>query len=170
MTNASVLLPGSYDPPTEGHLEIIRRCASLFSKLHVVIFVNPTKTYLFTEEERLLLLKAACKSLGDDLAARIVLDIDNGMVVDYVKRHNISMIVKGVRDEKDFLYEKAMAEYNRLHGDVETLLLPAAPETCAISSTLLRQALIEGTSLSGLVVAEEETLLRKLYKEKQAKI
>ncbi len=141
--NDTVLLPGSYDPVTAGHLHIIKRCAAMCTAVRVVIFVNPHKQYLFSLEDRLALLRLACKNLPN-----VTVDSDQGYVVDYARRHGIRLAIKGVRNGEDEAYEQTMADYNRQHGGLETLFLPCHPAYKDISSTALRQALEAKADLS----------------------
>lgn len=135
------LIPGSFDPVTKGHESLIRRAAELFEEVYVVLFRNPEKTGLFTHEERLAFLRAVCEKYPT-----VSVGEDDGMVADYVKTHAISAIVKGARNEKDFLYELPMALYNRKNGGAETLLLYPEEGTEEISSSAVRERIATGIS------------------------
>lgn len=145
----TVMITGSFDPVTLGHEDIIRRAAALFPSVRVVIFVNDEKPGLFPLEKRLSLLRAVCAKYPN-----VSVDFDRGMVVDYAAREGISLIVRAVRDEKDLPYELAMADYNRTHGGVETLLLCASPALGAISSTEVRRRIAAGEDPSELLPEE----------------
>lgn len=140
-----VILPGSYDPVTLGHLDIIRRAAELYGEVYAVVFNNPEKSYTFTPEQRVKMLELATEGLG------IFVDYSDGLVVDYMKRHGIEKIVKGYRNEKDLAYEWEMAEWNRKRGGYETEFLPAGEEFSDISSTLAREKIKSGEDLSGIL-------------------
>lgn len=162
----AVLLPGSYDPVTLGHLNIIERAALLFDHVHVVIFINPDKQYTFTVEERLQLLTAAISTLPPSLQKKICLATDDGMVIDYSRRHGISLIVKGVRNQQDFVYEQKMAAYNLENGGVETVFMQASPNLKEISSTSLRKALAQGRALEEFSSPPVIALLHQFYEKK----
>ena len=152
---SSVILPGSYDPVTLGHIAVIREAAKRFDEVYVVAFVNPEKSYRFPLETRLSLLRAACSHLPN-----VTVVSDGGRVVDFAAANGVSAILKGVRSEVDFLYEREMADVNRSRG-VETVLLPTPPELREISSTALRAALDEGRDLSPYLPARIAEMVQK---------
>ena len=140
------LITGSFDPITEGHMDIINRAAKLFDTVYVVMFINADKKYMFTEEERLGFIKKACADIPN-----VKVDFSRGMVVDYVKEQEISVIIRGIRGDEDISYEKLMAEFNYKNSGVETLFLPAKPRYENFSSTLARSILQNGEKLDGLL-------------------
>ena len=142
----SALICGSFDPITLGHLDIVKRAAALFDIVYLTAFINPDKKYCFTREQRLDFMKTACADIPN-----VICGFDTGMVCDYVKHNNIDCIVKGIRNEKDFLYEAKMADYNREHSGRETLLLVCSEHLSECSSTLVRDALKNGADLSELI-------------------
>ena len=142
----SVILPGSYDPITLGHLDIVKRALERYKEVFVVAFINPDKKYTFTEEERVKMLALATEGLEG-----VTVDFSCGRVVDYMKEHGISAIVKGYRNESDLEYEKKMAQYNFEHGGFETVLVKSSDSLSGISSTLARTRLAEGGSLDGIL-------------------
>lgn len=148
------LIPGSFDPVTLGHESLIRRAAHLFDRVFVVLFCNPDKAGRFSHAQRLSFLRAVCQKYPN-----VTVDEDDGMVVDYVKRHGISAIVKGVRNAEDLAYEYPQAVYNRDHSGVETLLLIPEEGTEEISSTAVRTALSHGDIPKELLPAEILPLL-----------
>ncbi|MBP3437272.1 MAG: pantetheine-phosphate adenylyltransferase [Clostridia bacterium] len=152
------LITGSFDPCTKGHENLIKRAVALFDCVDVVIFQNPQKKYLFSLEERLSFLRAVCQKYPT-----VTVGSSAGMVVDYVKDRGVCAIIKGVRDEKDFLYEKEMAAYNLEHGGAPTLLLPAEKEIEGVSSTLVREALAKGMLPKELLPREILPLVAKTY-------
>ncbi len=141
-----VILPGSYDPVTVGHLDIIRRAAEAYDEVYAVIFRNPEKTCRFSLDDRVRMLMLATDGLDNVLVSE-----SDGLVIDYMREHGIKKIVKGYRNEKDLAYEKIQEEYNFTHGGVETEYMKADPRYSDISSTLVRETLDRGGSLSGLV-------------------
>ena len=125
--------PGSYDPATRGHLDVIARTARQFDAVHVVIANNSAKTGLFTPQERVDLLAEATADLPG-----VEVHLFSGLIVDYCRNHDIGSIVKGIRVAADVDYELPMAAMNRSMTGVETLFLPAAPEWVHVSSSLVR--------------------------------
>ena len=111
----SVIVPGSYDPVTVGHLDIIRRAAEENDEVYAVIFVNPEKEYLFSLDDRVRML-----ILATDELPNVLVSYSNGFVIDYMREHEIEKIVKGYRNEKDLEYERVQAEYNLRNGGYET--------------------------------------------------
>ena len=161
MKNA--VLPGSYDPITVGHLEIIKRAANIFDNVTVLVIPNSEKKYLLDEQKRLELVKDAIKDIPNAKA-----DVYNGLTVDYLKENGFPVLVKGVRNTTDFEYEKYIAFNNGeiarySSGEhIETLLLPAEPKYSEISSTLVRIFIEYGRDFSALV--PNPLLLKELLK------
>ena len=131
-----VILPGSYDPVTLGHLEIIKRAAEEFDEVFVVAFINPKKNYKFTLEDRVAMLMLATEELDN-----ILVSYSDGLVIDYMREHNIDKIVKGYRNESDLLWEKEQAEYNKKFGGYDTLLWKCDEGFENISSTAVREGI-----------------------------
>ncbi len=141
------LICGSFDPVTNGHLELIQRTAPLFEETVVGIFVNPDKSYFFTDKERLSML---CKALQDIPSTRA--ELCSGYVADYCKENGIGVIVKGIRNEKDYLYELEMARFNKQRNPhTETLFLPAYGEMAEVSSSLVRSLYEKNEDISAYV-------------------
>ncbi|QGN32062.1 pantetheine-phosphate adenylyltransferase [Microlunatus sp. Gsoil 973] len=138
--------PGSYDPPTRGHLDVISRTAALFDQVHVLVGTNTAKTGLFTPQERVGLLEEALADLPG-----VEVHVFGGLVVDYCRTHDIDAVVKGIRGAVDLDYESQMARMNRAMTGLETLLLPAAPEWSAVSSSLVRDIARMGGSFEQFV-------------------
>ena len=148
MRNKSVILPGSYDPVTLGHRELIRRVAAEYREVYAVVFVNPKKKYTFPLEDRVRMLTLATEELDN-----VLVSYSDGLVIDYMREHKIDKIVKGYRTEADLPWEREQAEYNLKFGGYETELLQLPPEYREISSTAAREALAGGGELSGLLPA-----------------
>ena len=146
MKRGSVILPGSYDPPTVAHAELIRWAAERYERVYAVAFINPKKTYTFTKEARVKMLSLATEGLPN-----VTVDFSDGLVVDYMREHKIEKIVKGYRDEADVRWEREQAEYNLRHGGYETELIRLDGAYRGISSTLARQAIAEGADLTSLL-------------------
>lgn len=131
-----VILPGSYDPVTLGHLDLIKRASSIYDEVYAVIFINPEKKYKFSLEDRLNMLKLATNGLHN-----VTVDESDGYVIDYMRKRGLDKIIKGYRNETDFEYEKIQAEYNLKNGGFETELWKSLPEFKNISSSEVRARL-----------------------------
>ena len=146
MKDERVILPGSYDPVTLGHLDLIRRAAAEYREVYAVIFRNPKKTCLFSLSERMAMLMLATEDLDNILVSE-----SDGLVIDYMKEHGIRKIIKGCRDERDLAYEQEQAAWNSAHGGAETILLPCSDALRQVSSTEARRRIAEGGDLSPLL-------------------
>ena len=151
-----VILPGSYDPVTLGHLDLIRRASEQFGEVFAVVFINPEKKYRFSAEERVKMLALATEGLDN-----VRVDFSDGLVIDYMHSHGIDKIVKGYRNETDILYEKKQAEYNLLHGGYETELWECRVGLENISSTAARQAISENRDLAELLPDKVVQFIKK---------
>ena len=130
-----VLIPGSFDPVTVGHYDIIKRCSEMYDEVYVVIFRNTEKAGkgIFDSNNCYEMMKIAVKDF-DNVKA----DVTDKLVVDYAKEKNIDSIVKGVRDTIDFEYEYDLFVINKSIGGYDTVFVPACPEYKHISSTFVR--------------------------------
>ena len=155
-TSRLAVYPGSFDPLTNGHVDIIQRGAKLFDRIVVAILVNLDKPPLFTSEERV----ATAREVFSD-QPRVEVDTFDGLLVDYAKRRQADVIVRGLRAISDFEYELQMALMNRrLNSDIETVfMMPAEPYTY-VSSRLVKEVFSLGGSVDGLVPAAVEAQLR----------
>ncbi len=142
--------PGSYDPVTLGHLDIIGRAARLYDEVVVIVLHNPRKAGLFPVAERVGLLRG---EIEDDpaLANVRVAAFSGRLLVDVCRELDIEAIVKGVRSEADYAYELPMAVMNRRMSGIETLFLPGAPEYSQVSSSLMKEVVRFGGDIGGLV-------------------
>ena len=138
--------PGSFDPVTNGHVDVINRAAGLYDELVVAVLVNPGKAGLFSVEERMELLRDAVAELPN-----VRVDSFQGLLVDYCSAHDIPVIVKGLRAVSDFEYELQMAQMNRELAGIETLFVPTAPQVGHLSSSLVKQIATFGGDVSRLV-------------------
>jgi pantetheine-phosphate adenylyltransferase len=141
-----VVCPGSFDPVTNGHLDIISRAAQLFDEVVVAVLRNPNKTSLFTAAERVELIAAATKELDN-----VRVDRFEGLIVDFCRDNGISAIVKGLRAVSDFDYEMQMAQMNYSQAGVETLFMTTNPLYAFLSSSLVKEFARYGGDVSGLV-------------------
>ena len=142
----AVILPGSYDPVTLGHLDMIRRAAEQYEEVYAVIFTNPDKTYTFSLEDRVKMLILATDELDN-----VLVSYSSGLVIDYMREHGIEKIIKGYRNDEDLEYEKRQAEWNLKNGGFETELWQADEKTREISSTLARKMIKNGENLSQIL-------------------
>ena len=147
----SVIMPGSYDPVTLGHAEMIRRVAEREDEVYAVIFTNPDKEYMFSLEDRVAMLMLATEDLDN-----VFVSYSLGYVVDYMREHDIDRIVKGYRTEADLPWEREQAEYNLKHGGYETELIKCDERYVHISSTLVREKIKNDESLTQLVPEKVE--------------
>ena len=150
------LLPGSYDPITLGHVDVVRRASALFDRVVVAVMTNDmrayvadakVKTYMFSMDERTDMASLACKELPN-----VTVLSSTARLIDLVDELGADVIVKGVRNEADYAYEQQHALYNRAHNPrAETLYLPADPAYDHISSTLVRERLATGADTADLL-------------------
>jgi pantetheine-phosphate adenylyltransferase len=142
----TALCPGTFDPVTNGHLDIIERAARRFDALLIGVLDNPAKQPLFAVEERVSMLKEATHHLPN-----IEVDAFSGLLVDYAKRRGADVVVKGLRAVSDFEYEIQMAQMNHSLSGLETLFMTAAPQWSFLSSSLIKEVARFGGDVSGLV-------------------
>jgi pantetheine-phosphate adenylyltransferase len=141
-----VVCPGSFDPVTNGHLDIISRASRLYDEVVVAVLINITKKSLFTVEERKEMLREATAQYGN-----IRVDAFHGLMVDFCETNGISAVVKGLRAVSDFDYEMQMAQMNYSMGKVETMFMTTNPLYSFLSSSLIREVAKYGGDVSGLV-------------------
>ena len=163
------LLPGSYDPITMGHMDVIRRACSLFDRVIVAVMTNDmrayvadakVKQYMFSMEERTEMARLACADFDN-----VQVISSGGRLIDLVDEVGADIIVKGVRNEADYAYEQKHALYNRAHNPrAETLYLPADPAYDHISSTLVRERIEAGESIEDIVPAAVAAYIANLGK------
>ena len=153
------VFPGSFDPLTNGHVDIISRGLRIFDRIIVALLVNAEKAPLFSTSERLDILREVFRS-----EPRVEMDTFDGLLVDYVERRKAQVIVRGLRAVSDFEYEFQMALMNRrLNGRIETVFMMPAEQYTYISSRLIKEVFSLGGKVDGLVPAfVEERLRRKL--------
>ena len=149
--------PGTFDPLTNGHVDIIQRGAALFDHIVVAILINPTKSPLFSVKERVEMARTVFKSQPD-----VEVDTFDGLLIDYARQREANVIVRGLRAISDFEYEMQMALMNRhLNSAIETILMmPAEPYTY-LSSRLVKEVFGLGGSVRGLVPDFVEARLRE---------
>ena len=150
------LIPGSFDPVTNGHLDIIERASSHFDEVLVAVIANPSKSALFTLEERKALLAQSVVHLDN---CRV--DSFAGLLVDYAADHDVDVVVKGLRAVSDFDYEIQMAQMNHRLADLDTYFLPTRSDWSYLSSSLVREIAKYGGNVEGLVPADVQKELEK---------
>lgn len=146
----TAIYPGSFDPVTNGHLDIIQRASKMFDKLVVVVLINPLKSYSFTIPERCEFLRKATADIPNVEIASF-----DGLLADYFnQRQDVDVIVKGLRATSDFEYEFQMAHTNKdLNPRAETVFIPASLKTTFVSSSMVKQVAMFGGDLSKYVPA-----------------
>ncbi len=140
--------PGSFDPITNGHLDVIERASHLFDEVVIAVLVNNSKSSLFTIEERIVLARDCVKHLPN-----VKVDMWSGLLVDYCRENKVDAIVKGLRAVSDFDYELQMAQMNLQLKGVDTLLMATKPAYSFLSSSLVREIARYGGDVSNLVPA-----------------
>lgn len=147
MNTRFAMLPGTFDPPTVGHMDIIERCALLYDKLYVVIADNINKSTLFTHHER--------KAMLEELVSKyknIEVCTWSGLVVDFAKKYDTGVIVRGVRAMNDFGYEFELAmTYKQMCPDVEVVFIPTDPKYFLIRSSSIKEMAVFGADISKMV-------------------
>jgi len=143
---ARVVCPGSFDPVTNGHLDIVSRAASLHDEVIVAVLINITKKTLFTVDERVEMLREVTKGYGNVRVERF-----HGLLVDFCAAQGITAVVKGLRAVSDFEYEMQMAQMNYRLAKIETLFMTTNPLYSFLSSSLVKDVARYGGDVSGLV-------------------
>jgi pantetheine-phosphate adenylyltransferase len=138
--------PGSFDPVTNGHLDIVQRAATLFDEVVVAVGVNASKNRLFSADERIAMLEEACAGWSN-----VRVDSFTGLLTDFCQAHDVHAIVKGLRAVSDFDYELQMAQMNSSLAPIETVFVPTSPEWSFLASSLVKEVATFGGDVSGLV-------------------
>lgn len=161
MTKA--IYPGSFDPITEGHLDIIKRAAKTFDTLYVAIMINPEKHYTFTDNERLKFIEKCCKNIKN---VKVV--IGEGLTVEYAKKLGCKVIVRGIRAVSDYESELALATTNMaLDDQIESIFFVSRPELSFLSSSMAKEIASFGGNIENMIPkAIQADVKKKLYKTK----
>jgi pantetheine-phosphate adenylyltransferase len=138
--------PGSFDPVTNGHIDIIERASALFDEVVVAVGVNKSKNRLFTPEERIEMLEEACEGFTN-----VRVSFFDGLLTDFCKAEQIVAIVKGLRAVSDFDYELQMAQMNSSLAAIETVFVPTSPEYSFLASSLVKEVATFGGDVSSLI-------------------
>ena len=140
------IYPGSFDPITNGHLEILKRALNIFDKVIMLVAVNPNKKSRFTAEERVAMIEEA---VNDD---RVVVDCSEGLTVEYAKKHGASHLIRGLRAVTDFEYEFSLASANDfIDSSIDTVFLMSKAEKSFINSSMIMELYQSGVDISALV-------------------
>ena len=152
------VVPGSFDPITNGHIDVIRRATELYDKVFVAVMINDQKKYKFTLEEREAIARAALEGIE-----RVEVISSRGWLWELAKNLGACAIVKGYRNETDLEYEQKMAEFNKEHNpDAETVLLKASDGLETLSSTVVRERMLNDEQIDGLIPEKAIELIKKL--------
>jgi pantetheine-phosphate adenylyltransferase len=153
--------PGSFDPVTNGHLDIISRASKLFDEVVVAVLINKSKQGLFTVDERMDMLREVCSEFPN-----VKVDAFHGLLVNFCRERDIIAIVKGLRAVSDFDYELQMAQMNSSLAPVETVFVPTSPTYSFLASSLVKEVAAYGGDVSGLVPEKVLPLLTERLKER----
>lgn len=141
------VFPGSFDPPTFGHLNVIERARVLFDEIHVVIAVNKNKSYLFSAEERFALLEELVKPWKN-----VSVHLYDALIVDYARNNNAAVLIRGIRNVPDFSYEFDLSMMNKgLCPSVETIFIPTDPRYFVLKSSAIKELASFGGNVSSMV-------------------
>lgn len=155
----SAVFPGSFDPPTYGHLNVIERAAALFDTIDVLVSVNPGKSSLFSAEERVSLLKELTKNFRN-----VQVHSCGTLVVEYARKVGAKALLRGIRNANDFSYEFDLALVNRsLNDGVETILIPTDPKYFSVRSSAIKELAGFGGDVSKMVPPVVQEALRKKF-------
>ncbi len=138
--------PGSFDPVTNGHIDIVSRASGLFDEVTVAVLINKSKRSLFSVDERIDMLTQVCSEFPN-----VKIDSFHGLLVDFCRERDIHAIVKGLRAVSDFDYELQMAQMNSSLATVETVFVPTSPEYSFLASSLVKEVATFGGDVSSLV-------------------
>jgi pantetheine-phosphate adenylyltransferase len=152
----TAICPGTFDPVTNGHIDVVERAATMFDQVVVAVIDNPNKEPMFTAEERVGMLEEGMSGLSNVEVASF-----DGLLVDYARDRGIGIIVKGLRAVSDFDYELQMAQMNRHLSGVETCFVPTNPQWSYLSSSLVKEVAQLGGDVSALVPGHVLPLLKE---------
>ena len=156
----SAVFPGTFEPPTNGHLNVIERGSRLFDKLDVVVAYNPNKTGLFSPDERLEMLKKLTAHLDN-----VSVHLWDRLIVEYAEQNNANILLRGIRNTNDFAYEFDLSLMNHnLDSKIETLVLPTDARYVIVRSSSIKELAQFGGDISGMVPKIVEDAIRERYR------
>ena len=154
------IFPGTFDPPTNGHINIIQRASRLFDKIDVVIAVNKAKSCLFTPEERLAFLEELVKPYKN-----VTVHTFSGLIVDYAEQKGANVLIRGIRNSIDFSYEFDLSLMNhKLNSNIETLFIPTEQKYLVLKSSSIKELAQFGGDVSEMVPENVRAALEKKYR------
>ncbi len=156
---ATAVCPGSFDPPTNGHMDVIRRSISLFDRVVVAVIRNLSKTPMFESEERVAMLE---RLFADE--PKVEIASFGGLLVDFARDRKVNVIVKGLRAVSDFDYELQMAQMNHRLAGIDTVFIPTSPEHAYLSSSLVKEVGSLGGTVDGLVPGDVARLMKERWR------
>ena len=145
--------PGSFDPITLGHVDIIERCSKIVDELHVLVVHNPEKSPMFSSAKRIELIQDSLKEAGVSSPNIKVTELSSGLLVDYIRKVDAKLLIKGFRNNVDLDYELPMAKVNRDLSGIETIFISADPQYGLVASSLVRQVAALGGPVQNYVSA-----------------
>jgi pantetheine-phosphate adenylyltransferase len=145
--------PGSFDPITLGHVDIIERCSKIVDELHVLVVHNPEKSPMFSSAKRIELIQDSLKEAGVTSANIKVTELSSGLLVDYIRKVDAKLLIKGFRNNVDLDYELPMAKVNRDLSGIETIFISADPQYGLVASSLVREVASLGGPVQNYVSA-----------------
>ncbi|MCR4822399.1 MAG: pantetheine-phosphate adenylyltransferase [Treponema sp.] len=156
----SAVFPGTFDPPTNGHLNVIKRGSKLFDKLDVVVAYNPDKASLFTPEERLEMLKELTKEYKN-----VTVHLWDRLIVEYAEKNKANILLRGIRNSNDFAYEFDLSLMNHnLDSKIETLFIPTEAKYVIVRSSSIKELAHFGGDISEMVPPIVEKAIKEKYK------
>lgn len=156
------IYPGSFDPLSNGHLDIIKRASKLFDKLYILVSLNPKKKYVFTDEERVEIVKKSCENIKN-----VEVIATKKLVLDFARDVNACCIIRGVRNHNDFDSEMQLFQFNHtIDSNIETILLFPSANNLFLSSSSIKELVMFNSDISGYVPTIVKDQIEKILKER----
>ena len=154
--------PGSFDPVSNGHIDIIKRAAKIFDRLYVVASINPVKNYCFSTEERVKMLEIATKDIPN-----VFIESDDGLILNFAKEHNANVIIRGMRNTRDYETEITLFQFNHsIDKDIDTFILFPSTNNLFLSSSSIKELVKFESDISPYVPAELVDFITEKIKNK----